>query len=341
VSPSDVGSARPTRLALLALLLGACGDNTAAVPAAPDARAFGTVDAAADMPAWSLVVMPDTQGYAGQYPDIFTAQTRWIAEHAEELRIQYVLHVGDVTDWNSDVEWQRARRAFDELGDVPLAVVPGNHDYYTDRVRDSRLTEFVPVAEVSALPGFAGLFEPERTDNSAHRFEVDGEKWLIVGLEWGPRDEVLTWAGAVIDAHPDHRAIVLTHAYLFLDDTRYDWAGRAADQPWNPHSYPATRWPDVNDGEEIWRRVVNERDNVRLVVCGHAAEEGVGRLASTTRTGARVDQLRANYQGYEMGGAGYLRILTFFGDRIEVRTYSPWLDAEYEDADNRFVLPRD
>jgi hypothetical protein len=324
-----------------AALLAACGDNRAAVPAAPDARAIATTDASVDRPPWSLVVLPDTQGYAGQYPDIFTAQTRWIADHAEELRIQYVLHVGDVTDWNSDSEWQRARAAFDELGDVPLAVVPGNHDYYTDRVRQSRITEFVPVAEVSGLPGFAGLFEADRTDNSAHRFEVDGEKWLIVGLEWGPRDAVLDWAGQIIDAHPDHRAIVLTHAYLFLDDTRYDWARRGGAQPWNPHSYPSARWPDVNDGEEIWQRVVNGRPSVRLVICGHAAEEGVGRLASVGASGNRVDELLANYQGYEMGGAGYLRVLTFLGDRIEVRTYSPWLDAEYEDDANRFVLPRD
>jgi hypothetical protein len=332
------------RNALLVAALAACGDNQPGVAdatTAADATTITGIDAAPDMPPWSLVVMPDTQGYADRFPDIFTAQTRWIADSAAALRIQYVLHVGDVTEWNGDVEWERARRAFDALGDVPLAVVPGNHDYVVDQQRQSRITEFVPVAEVAALPGFVDLFEPGRTDNSAHRFEVDGERWLIVGLEWGPRDEVLTWAGAVIDAHPDHRAIVLTHAYLFLDDTRYDWARHRGDQPWNPHSYPPARWADVNDGEEIWQRVVNDRDNVRLVVCGHAAEEGVGRLASTTRTGARVDQLLANYQGYEMAGGGYLRILTFFGDRIEVRTYSPWLDAEYEDADNRFVLPRD
>jgi hypothetical protein len=332
------------RWAALVAALAACGDNRpggADATTAADAATITGIDASVDMPPWSLVVLPDTQGYADRFPDIFTAQTRWIADHAAALRIQYVLHVGDVTEWNGDVEWQRARRAFDELGDVPLAVVPGNHDYVVDQERRSRITEFVPVAELQALPGFVDLFEPGRTDNSAHRFEVDGEQWLIVGLEWGPRDEALTWAGAVIDAHPDHQAIVLTHAYLFLDDTRYDWARHRGDQPWNPHSYPAARWPDVNDGEEIWQRVVNDRDNVRLVVCGHAAEEGVGRLASTTRTGARVDQLLANYQGYEMGGAGYLRILTFFGDRIEVRTYSPWLDAEFEDADNRFVLPRD
>lgn len=329
--------ARWIAAASVALAAG-CGDNLAVpVDAMPP-----FIDAPSDQPPWSLVVLPDTQEYAVQFPDILVAQTRWIADNAEALRIRYVLHVGDVTEGNSPEEWAWARYAFDELdGVVPLVVVPGNHDYAPDQERYSGLTEWVPVSKVEALPGFAGLFEGHRVDNSAHTFEVDGERWLILALEWGPRDQVLDWAADVLDSHPEHQAIVLTHAYLFSDGTRYDWAGKGATQTWSPPSYPSRLWPDVNDGEEIWLRLIEPRDQVRLVVCGHAAGNGVARLTSKSRGGTSVHQLLANYQDYEMGGGGYLRIMRFFPDRIEVRTYSPWLDLEYDDGDNRFALLRD
>jgi hypothetical protein len=330
-----ISTLRPLALAALVAGLAACGDNL--VPEAPHGDAGEHVDG----PPWSLVVLPDTQRYADTYPDIFLAQTRWIAEHAQELRIQYVLHVGDVTERSIEPEWAVARRAFDELtGIVPLAVAPGNHDYDHAKVRTSGLTSAVTVDEVSALPGFVELFEPDRVDNSAHSFVANGQGWLILALEWGPRDEVLEWAGRVLDAHPDDRAIVLTHAYLFSDGNRYDWRRYHTRQDWNPHWYPSRVWPQMNDGEEMWDKLIAPRSNVRLVISGHVANEGVGRLTSKARRGTQVHQLLSDYQAYPMGGAGYLRILTFLPDRLEVSTYSPWLDSSYDDPANQFTLPR-
>src|SRR5687768_5517330 len=93
---------------LAACVLAACGDNLAALP-----DAAVTTDAGAEQPPWTLVVLPDTQQYAERYPDIFLAQTRWIADQADALDIRYVLHVGDVTEWSTPGEWQLAERAFD------------------------------------------------------------------------------------------------------------------------------------------------------------------------------------------------------------------------------------
>jgi len=60
---------------------------------------------------FTLAVLPDTQFYsryaASQFerPDRygpgnnpFASQTAWLAEHAEELRIPFVAHLGDVVD---------------------------------------------------------------------------------------------------------------------------------------------------------------------------------------------------------------------------------------------------
>jgi hypothetical protein len=85
--------------------------------------------------------------------------------------------------------------------------------------------------------------------------------------------------------------------------------------------------------------VLADRANVDLVVSGHVAVDGVGRATATTRSGHPVHQVLQDYQGDDLGGAGYLRLFHVFGDRIEVETYSPWLDRASPRADDRFVLP--
>jgi hypothetical protein len=318
--------------AALAALVG-CGDN---LPSP-----VTTIDAAPrDYPPWTMIVLPDTQGYTYQYPDVWYAQTRWIADHAAELDVRLIAHVGDVTEWNTGPEWQTARRGFDDLdGVAPLMIVPGNHDYDVTRPRVSGLTGMWPVGPLSVAPTFGGLFEPDRTDNSFQLLELDGDPWLVLGLEWGPRDEVLDWAAGVLDAHPHHHVVVVTHAFVYKDNRRYDWATFGAAQLYNPHSYVGTAWPQVNDGEEIWQKLIAPRDNVDLVVCGHVPDEGVGRLTSLTTGGHPVHQVLADFQSGPMGGDGYLRIMTFHVDRIDVRTYSPYLDRYETSPDHEFTLP--
>lgn len=325
------------------------GDSDSGAAAAEDAASAGVPGAPAAPGAdptpyrpWSLIVLPDTQAYAFDHPELFAAQTAWIAANADALGVRYVLHVGDVTEWNTTDEWLVARGAFDALdGVVPYAIVPGNHDYDLAQVRASRLTEFFGVEDARAMPTFGGTYEAGRLDSSFHTFDVAEERWLILALEWGPRPDVLAWAGAVLDAHPDHRAIVLTHAYLYGDDTRYDWTVHGDAQTFSPHFYPLPTWPEVTDGEQIWQALIAPRDQVHLVLSGHVVDDGVGRLTSTTDAGAQVHQLLANYQDRAHGGAAYLRILTFFEHAVQVRTYSPWLDAFDDAPDQQFVLPRD
>jgi 3',5'-cyclic AMP phosphodiesterase CpdA len=294
---------------------------------------------------WSIVVLPDTQVYALRYPQIFRSQLAWIAGSAQAMNLRFVAHVGDVTETDADSEWRLAQESFAAIeATVPYALVPGNHDYALGVPRRSHLSTWFSPAALRAKPTFGGLFEADRIDNSFQTFSVDGEDWLVLALEWGPRDAVLQWARDVLEAHPAHQAMVVTHAYLYSDDTRYDWAAKGARQSWNPHAYASgPRWPgadELNDGQQIWDKLITSSRNVRLVVSGHVADEGVGRLTSTTRAGTRVHQLLANFQGHELGGGGYLRILRFFEDEIEVRTYSPYLDAELFGSDHSFTLPR-
>ena len=141
------------------------------------------------------------------------------------------------------------------------------------------------------------------------------------------------------DAHPDHHVVIVTHAYLYLDNQRYDWAARGDAQRYNPHSYVGTAWPEVNDGEEIWQALIAPRANVEVVVSGHVPDAGVGRQSSEAAGGQVVHELLADFQSGPMGGNGYLRLMTFYANRIEVRSYSPYLDAYETTPEHQFVLP--
>lgn len=327
--------AAATVAALAVALAAGCSDD--APPAVADAGVDGPTP---PYPPWAMVVLPDTQVYLDRYPEIWEAQTRWVAEHAAAEGVALVVHVGDVTEWNTALEWQRAAAGFAEVEAVaPLVVVPGNHDYDVTRPRAGGLAAAWPVAALTARPSFGGLFEPTSVDNHYQLFDLAGQRWLVLALEWGPRPAVLDWANAVLDREPADHVIVVTHAYLYNDDRRYDWDRLGGAQAWNPHSYAGTAWPVLTDGEELWQTVLADRDNIDLVLSGHVAVDGVGRATSRTRSGHDVHEILQDYQGDDLGGAGYLRLFRFFGDRIEVETYSPWLDRRSPRADDQFVLP--
>ena len=65
--------------------------------------------------------------------------------------------------------------------------------------------------------------EPGKMDNTYHLFSAGGVDWIIFALEWGPRNSPVAWANQIITNYPNHRAILITHAYMYYDETRYDW----------------------------------------------------------------------------------------------------------------------
>jgi hypothetical protein len=292
----------------------------------------------------TLVVLPDTQVYAARYPELFEAQADWIVANRESRNIAYVLHVGDIVNDNDPPQWEVARRSLARLdGVVPYALAPGNHDYGPGgnaATRDTLLNEYFPSSVYADWPTLGGLYEEGRLDNSFHRFRIGSQDWIVVALEWGPRDEVVAWADQVLSAHPDCLAIVITHAYLYFDGTRYDHA-KQPQQQWNPHSYGTAQLPGgVNDGEQLWQKLVRRHAGVMLTVNGHVLADGLGYLPSQADHGNVVHQMLVNYQMNEMGGEAYLRLLEFLpgGETVQARSYSPYLDRYKTDPQNQFVF---
>lgn len=298
--------------------------------------------------AFSIAVLPDTQNYSEKFPEIYEAQTKWIVEHREARNIACVLHLGDITNHNAPEQWENAARAMQILdGHVPYFMAPGNHDYSdggrcTDRT--TRMNDYFPVDAFRKQSTFGGTYdrEPDRIENSYHVFIAEGRKFLVLALEYGPRRDVVRWANEVVAKHRDHAAILITHAYMYFDDTRYDWSKYGAQQHWNPHSYGVARatGDDVMDGEELWTNLVSRHDNFIMTLNGHVLGDGLGRMTSTGSGGQEVHQMLVNFQMRPQGGDGWLRLLEFRADRktVQVYDYSPTRDQHNQSPQNQFAL---
>jgi hypothetical protein len=286
---------------------------------------------------WTLVLLPDTQYYSLNYPGLYDLQTHWIAKNKEKYDIRYVIGLGDITDKHTEREWHCAQDAFNELdGKVPYAIVTGNHDYQ-DWGKDGRKTRFpqyFPLEKFRKMPTFGGAMNGDPC-NTYHLFSAGGTDWIILALEWAPRDETVRWAGEVLAKNPGRKAILVTHAYLYLDGTRYDYAKKKDTQKNNPHEYLPKE--PVNDGEELWQKLVCKND-FAFVFCGHVGAVGPGLLSSKNERGATVQQMLVDYQSRKLGGEGYLRILEFLpdGKTVHVKSYSPFYDAYLDSEDNQF-----
>ena len=303
---------------------------------------------------WTLVVVPDTQRYTDAATDpkleIFKRITRWIAENRQARNVKMVLHEGDITASNRRSHWQVASDAMTilEKAGVDYSLAPGNHDHdqndphHHSPNRDTLLNDFFPVSRYQQMRTFGGTHEPGRTESNYHLFSAGGRHYITVALEWGPRDEAVTWADKVLSQHADRTALLMTHAYTYSDGTRYDWAAKGLAQDYNPHhpsygfSVPNDGTADVNDGEQLWQKLVSKHKHVRIVFSGHVRWAGA-RQTAVGNEGQRVHEMVAAYHDPPQG---WIRLVEFLPDgrTVQVRTYSPHLDQYLTDDAQQFVL---
>lgn len=294
-----------------------------------------------------FVLLPDTQTYAEKYPEVLDAQINYILK--EKKNINLVLQQGDLTQNNNDKEWQIIKGAFSKLDNqVPYVLAAGNHDMgsadgkFAD-VRNSTLfNQYFTYSHMSLLPGFGGAFEPNKLDNVYYLTQTGKIKWLVITLEFGPRNAVLNWANKIITEHRTRTVIINTHAYMYSDSTRQGYGDN-----WRPQAYGVgkdTGDSSVNDGEQIWEKLVSKHPNVRFVFSGHVLNSGVGTLVSINNEGYPVYQMLANYQegvkGSVKGGNGWLRIvdLDFRKKTVDVKTYSPYINEYKKDPGHEFKI---
>ncbi len=317
---------------------------------------------------WTLAVMPDSQDFSNHYPQVYDRQCEWIVAHRRSHNILFVAHEGDVTYDNLPYEWQNAKKSMDILlrAGIPYSVTTGNHDvgqgHLLGRIRATLINDYFHESDYASSPAY-GLFVPGKVDNCWHQFDSPTGKMLVLVLEYAPRDVVVDWANQVVAAHPDCKVILVTHAYLYSDSTRYDWAKYGPKQLWDPKASPGlVADGNVNDGQDLWDKLVSRHPNIHFTLNGHVLLNGTGHLVSQAPDGHAVHQILANYQAAvevadgaggipyrphlkypgprPYGGGGFLRLMQFAPDgvNVAVKTYSPWYDRWLLQPDQHFTL---
>jgi len=309
---------------------------------------------------WTLVLLPDTQYYSQKYPDVSRRQAEWIVANQKAHAIRFVAHEGDLVNNPGDTaQWEHIQKTLHVLrdGGIPFSILPGNHDLGTQKGGDTNgratLMNTYFNADDYRNSEAKGFFEPGHMENSWHTITAPTGQYLLLALEFGARDEVLAWANDVVTRHAGHQVILVTHAYLYQSSQRDTWT---IDEPAgghsNPKKYPLAKAGNVNDGQDIWDKLVSKHPNFIFTFNGHVTGTGLGYLASKGAGGQAVHQILANYQdnspskagtvhparGY--GGGGFLRLVQFHpdGKTVQIKSYSPWYDEWITEPTQQFAV---
>lgn len=297
------------------------------------AQAAETVLDPAPPRSFSLVVLPDTQGYRGRgtkaEPDstdavtnpVFDAHTRWIVDNLASQRIVFVSHVGDIVDRNNHDQWHVARQCMDRLhGRVPYGISVGNHDM-TAQGDSSLFQQYFPASRFAPFDWYGGTFggDPQRpavsgnNANSFQYFSAEGLDFIILHLECNAPDDVLQWANEVLARHADRRAIVTTHMDLGPIVRPRTAQGYATD-PKGRMQWVKIHGPRGNSAEQMWDKCFRRHQNLLMICSGDQSRTTAQYLPSIGDGGNTVHALLSDYTS-----SGPLRIYRFLPQRNEIR----------------------
>jgi len=281
--------------------------------------------------AYSLAVVGDTQTVTYQNPELLKNLYQWIVENKDEKNIQYVIGLGDITEYGVDeghanydatranAEWAAAKEAISLMdGKLPYSLIRGdghdgielfnqyfgNHEGYTQNI--------------------AGYCEEGRIDNVYHTFKIGNVDYLLLSLDHGTKDYVLEWANEVVASHPSHRVIVTTHEYIRGDGTMIVTGESGAASDYNP---------DNNNAEVLWGEFLSKHPNIFMVLCGHADANDVVVSKQIGDYGNVVTQILVDPQvmdaEYSQGSKGMVAMLYFSedGEDVQVQYYSTLKDT--------------
>jgi hypothetical protein len=245
---------------------------------------------------FTVVALPDTQFYSSLNPQIFAAQTQWIADHVHDQNIQLVVGLGDIVDGGGDLtQWQNADAAYRLLaGKVPYMIAIGNHDYDQNNpagrtASTKNFNAFFGPARYAGASWYKGSFPAGSNENFYGVVTVNGRNYLIVVLEFAARDSALAWADGILKANQDKDAIIVTHMFTYSDNTRISGC--------DLNSAGSFGVGQDNNGEDMWWKLVRKYPNIHLVLSGHVVQgDGTGRRIDLGLNGNLVNQILSDYQ---------------------------------------------
>ena len=305
----------------------------------PDDRFFTDKAPVTDY-AYSIAVVGDTQRLSFANPDKVGNIYDWIVQNQKSKKIQYVVGLGDITENNTDAEWANAMKHIGKLnGVVSYGLVRGNHDLYNP-AGTNQFDKYTP--QIKYEDQIEGCYNGQ-TYNSYKTLKIGQLDYLFLNLDYGPDDGVLTWAGEVIAAHPNHNVIISTHAYLFRDGTTLDEGDvypPTKDAVFN--AFPGSK---PNNGDHMWDKLVSKYENIVLVLSGHDPCDRIVTTQTKGVNGNTVTQMLIDPQGLDdevRGGTGMVAMLYFSEDGSQIQVeYISTVKNAYFLEENQFTVKID
>ncbi|OLT54320.1 metallophosphoesterase [Cellulosimicrobium sp. CUA-896] len=232
----------------------------------------------------------------------YTDVAQWVVDNAEDRRIAYMAHTGDVNEnytrvpaddamaaqIRGEYEFSSAAQQIVDDAGIPNGVLAGNHDNLTgqDNGAGALFNEFYGPSRYEALSAgwedasYGGPWREGDNQNHYDLFTAGGLDFVAVYLSYGVTDEEAAWADGVLEQFADRNAIVLTHDYLV------------------PSPNPDGRGSEIStpDGRLVHAKVVEPNENVFLVLAGHRHGVGINVRQDVGTQGSGVVELLADYQ---------------------------------------------
>ena len=312
--------------------------------------------------AYSFAVVGDTQkqvwadftsatdATAGNETSYTQDLYKWIVDNKEAKNIQWVFGVGDITENNgvrngaTALEWEIAKNAITQLDDADInySVILGNHDIIkVDNVGGSDPFNhyFADPTDDFYTKRVSGYYQEGKLDNYYMNFEVAGVKYMMIALEYGANDLILEWASNVVEANPERRVIVTTHAYMFRDGTTLD-----KNDVVPPNSTGVTTSAtSKNNGDMMWDKFISQHRNILMVLSGHDPYSNIAFRQDRGVNGNLVSQFLVDPQSMNVS-LGMVCMLYFSEDGRDVSV--EWIStgktqaAQKEDPEAVDILHR-
>ena len=255
-----------------------------------------------------IAIFGDIQYYTNSsYIDLYKHSIDWILnQHNKGVDIKCVLHTGDITQSNSVSEWKCFESAMLKLPHViPYYSMIGDHDYtWYDgvHINDRNNTLFNSFIQYRlSKKNVLEQFESGHMENAVIKNTIQGQRLDLLILEFGPREEVVSWADAYVKAHSDIKFILLTHEYLEMGGGRRKTGLKSVRRLQNT-TYVTP--------EQLWERLIKCNDNIICTLCGH-----VGGLYAVTLdvndNGHEIPQIQHNIQSVDYRYDNWLMMWEF------------------------------
>jgi hypothetical protein len=277
---------------------------------------------------FSFVVIPDTQNEVVNNSTLIDHRMQWLVNNRASLDLRFVVQTGDMMNWDTPdhIQYVRASNALQKLdtAGIPYALAIGNHDTAATctgggacpgnvNANLRNTTTFNTYFPVSRFQNLVGVYETGKSDNTYHTFTAGGLNWLVLSVELWARTGAVAWAKSVIEAHPRHNVIVITHSHQNSSGGIEQSNGGYGN----------------NSPQYVYDNAFKLYPNVRFIFSGH-----VGSHAFRETTGTQGNKIYNILTTYHDATSNPTRIVEVdtAANTFSTRVYLPYTNVEKTDG---------